>query len=103
MSTSFYYETTQKFQSSYINYELTSVGYAAVYRSIKQYPQAVQQKGMVIMRVDAPIYFANVQHIRHKLEAYLTEGRADPNLQPIVFVILDLSPVPFIDATGAPQ
>ena len=73
---------------------------AAVYRSIQQYPNAVQQKGMVIMRVDAPIYFANVQHIRSRLETFVENARLEPMLCPIKFVILDLSPVPFIDATG---
>ena len=72
-----------------------------MYRSIQQYPNAVQQKGMVIMRVDAPIYFANVQHIRSRLETFVENARLEPMLCPIKFVILDLSPVPFIDATGA--
>jgi sulfate transporter 4 len=37
---------------------------ATVYRNIKQYPEAEQYAGIVLCRVDAPIYFANTQYIR---------------------------------------
>jgi len=55
----------------------------------------------MIMRVDSPVYFANVQWIKSRLDRYLAEARVEPTLNPIKFVILDLAPVPFIDATGA--
>lgn len=35
-----------------------------VYRDVKQYPDAEQHPGIVVCRVDAPLYFANAQFIR---------------------------------------
>ena len=37
---------------------------STVYRNVKQYPNAEQYQGMVICRIDAPLYFANSQYIR---------------------------------------
>ncbi|KAI0488719.1 hypothetical protein KFK09_028558 [Dendrobium nobile] len=38
-----------------------------VYRSILQYPEAYTYDGMVVARVDAPIYFANTSYIKFSL------------------------------------
>ena len=37
------------------------------YRNIKNYPQAERYDGIVVVRIDAPIYFANTQNIRDKV------------------------------------
>jgi sulfate transporter 4 len=49
------------------------------YRNIKQYPEAEMYDGIVLVRVDAPIYFANTQHIRDKVYKYYK--RAEEKLQ----------------------
>lgn len=36
-------------------------------RNVKQYPEATQVDGMLLMRIDSPIYFANVATIRDAL------------------------------------
>lgn len=36
-------------------------------RNVKQYPEAKQLEGILIVRVDAPIYFANVTPLRDAL------------------------------------
>ncbi|KAG4127503.1 hypothetical protein ERO13_D10G219600v2 [Gossypium hirsutum] len=35
-----------------------------VYRNIQQYPEAYTYNGIVIVRIDAPIYFANISYIK---------------------------------------
>lgn len=35
-----------------------------VYRNIKQYEEAEQQPGMLLVRIDAPIFFANTEPIK---------------------------------------
>lgn len=37
-----------------------------VYRNIQQYPEAYTYHGIVIVRIDAPIYFANISHIKER-------------------------------------
>ena len=37
-----------------------------VYRNMKQYPEAYTYNGIVIVRVDAPIYFANISYIKDR-------------------------------------
>jgi len=37
-----------------------------VYRNVKQYPEAYSYNGIVIVRVDAPIYFANTSFIKDR-------------------------------------
>ena len=51
-------------------------------------------------RIDAPIYFANVEWIRGRIDKYRMRANRDPALGPVFFVILDMSPVPFVDSTG---
>ena len=53
-------------------------------------------------RIDAPIYFANVEWIRGRIDKYRMRANRDPALGPVFFVILDMSPVPFVDSTGEP-
>ncbi len=47
---------------------------------MKQYPEAMQVDGMLMMRIDSPIYFANVAPIREALK-YVT-----PNVHQAVAV-----------------
>ena len=92
------------------------------YRNVKQYPDAEQYDGIVLVRVDAPIYFANSQHVRDKIAKYYQraeeqlanstgdeeskdsdplkmESQADEILE-VRFVILELSPVSHIDTSA---
>lgn len=41
-----------------------------VYRNIEQYPAAEMVPGVLVVRLDAPVYFANVQWMQDKLTAY---------------------------------
>jgi sulfate transporter 4 len=82
------------------------------YRDIKQYPDAQTYDGIVCIRVDAPMYFANTQHIRDKVLKYylraeeqLTNqlrenGEIQNEVPRVQFVVLDLSPVAQIDTSA---
>jgi len=100
-----------------------------VYRNIKQYPNAILYPGIVICRIDAPIYFANTQNIREKIDKYElaaarnainmvanedtpervedTENDASfemltslTNIREIRYIVVDMSPVSHIDTAG---
>ena len=46
-----------------------------VYRSVKQYPNALGLRGMVVVRFDAPLYFANAQYFQNKLAKYERQAK----------------------------
>ncbi|KAL5569148.1 hypothetical protein UlMin_025723 [Ulmus minor] len=75
-----------------------------VYRNIQQYPEAYTYNGIVIVRIDAPIYFANISYLKDRLREY--EAVVDrcsnrgPEVERIYFVILELSPVTYIDSSA---
>ena len=51
-------------------------------RNVKQYPDAEQLDGVLIVRLDAPLYFANSRFIRDRLRRYKrkAEARAAPSV-----------------------
>ncbi|KAB2063637.1 hypothetical protein ES319_A10G228900v1 [Gossypium barbadense] len=57
-----------------------------VYRNIQQYPEAYTYNGIVIVRIDAPIYFANISYIKdscyiHRRECCPSSERLAPGIQ----------------------
>ena len=75
----------------------------SLYRNIKQYPNAERYDGVVIVRVDAPLYFANAPYARDKVRKYkrlAEEELARRNAGPVQYIILDLSPVSHVDTTA---
>ncbi|XP_073222237.1 sulfate transporter 4.1, chloroplastic-like isoform X2 [Cicer arietinum] len=75
-----------------------------VYRNVKQYPEAYTYNGIVIVRIDAPIYFANISYIKDRLREYEvvvdSATRRGPEVERINFVILEMAPVTYIDASA---
>ncbi|CAL5218904.1 g648 [Coccomyxa viridis] len=73
-----------------------------VYRNVKQYPEARQVDGLLLLRIDAPLYFANVNPVKDALAKY--ERRAQETAakqgQTLHFIIIDLSPVYDVDASA---
>lgn len=73
-----------------------------VYRNVKQYPEAERYDGIVMVRIDAPIYFANTQNVREKIAKY--EMQAEQHLAEIngsiKYVVLELSPVSHVDTSA---
>lgn len=75
-----------------------------VYRNIEQYPDAELVPGILIVRLDAPVYFANVQWLQDKLVEYerAAERFAAANgATRLEYVVLDLTPVPHLDSMGS--
>ena len=76
----------------------------SVYRSIQQYPDAERYDGILLVRIDAPLYFANAQHVRDQIRKYrlqaedeLTSGSP---VSQVRYLILDMSPVSHLDTSA---
>lgn len=75
----------------------------SMFRNIKQYREAERYDGLVIVRVDAPLYFANAQNVRDKVRKYkrvAADALAARNCGEVKYIILDMSPVSHVDTTG---
>ncbi|BBN18491.1 sulfate transporter 1, high-affinity [Marchantia polymorpha subsp. ruderalis] len=74
-----------------------------VYRNVIQYPNATSEPGIVIIRVDAAIYFSNSNYIRERILRYVNEAEdqvAETNGTPVQFVIIEMAPVMSIDTAA---
>jgi len=74
-----------------------------VFRSVAQYPRALLTPHIAVVRVDAPIFFGNVQWVRARIDAFQAECDAAPALGPLRCLVLDMAPVSFLDAAGRGQ
>ncbi|XP_057522379.1 probable sulfate transporter 4.2 [Amaranthus tricolor] len=76
-----------------------------IYRNVQQYPEAYTYHGIVVVRVDAPMYFANTSYIKDRLREYESNRdgsiKRGPEVEQVYFVILELSPVTYIDSSAA--
>ncbi|KAJ0987735.1 hypothetical protein J5N97_006091 [Dioscorea zingiberensis] len=75
-----------------------------VYRNTQQYPEAYTYNGIVVVRIDAPIYFANISYIKDRLREYELKvpgiTMRGPEVERIYFVIIEMSPVTYIDSSA---
>ncbi|CAI9118397.1 OLC1v1019962C1 [Oldenlandia corymbosa var. corymbosa] len=82
---------------------LGNIPNSMAYRSIDQYPAAINVPGILILRIEAPVYFANASYLRERITRWIDEeedklkSSTDVELQ---YVILDLSAVGTIDTSG---
>lgn len=67
-----------------------------VYRNIDRTPDAITTEGVVVLRVDAPLYFANADFLRQKLRS--VEAGQHGRMRVLV---LDASSVNDVDSSGA--
>ncbi|MHB8122122.1 MAG: SulP family inorganic anion transporter [Desulfuromonadaceae bacterium] len=65
-----------------------------VFRNIRRYPEAVVPPGLLLVRIDASLYFANMAFVEDWLRSTLT-GRSD-----VTHIIFDMSGVNDIDAVA---
>ncbi|KAG9451931.1 hypothetical protein H6P81_004835 [Aristolochia fimbriata] len=76
---------------------------SGIYRSKEQYPVANDVPGILILQIDAPIYFANASYLRERISRWITEeedrlkASGETSLQ---YVILDMTAVASIDTSG---
>lgn len=95
------------FESAYPHtVELGRLPGTSEYRNIKQYKEAERYDGIVAVRIDSPLYFANTQTLRDKVFKYY--DRAQEKLETnecssskkVKFIILELSAVSHIDTAA---
>lgn len=74
-----------------------------IYRSVDQYPAAKCVPGMLLLEINAPIYFANSGYLRERISRWIDEEEdklkcsGEMGLQ---YVILDMGAVGNIDTSG---
>lgn len=76
---------------------MTELGYLEqenVFRSIQRYPDGQIYPGVLIFRMDASLYFANMAYLEEKIRAQVVENKA------LQWIILDLSGVNNVDAVS---
>ncbi|XP_057992861.1 sulfate transporter 3.1 isoform X2 [Hevea brasiliensis] len=82
---------------------LGNIPNSMIYRSMDQYPTANSVPGILILQIDAPIYFANANYLRERISRWINEeedrlkSTGGPTLQ---YVILDMSAIGSIDTSG---
>ncbi|TYI48971.1 hypothetical protein E1A91_D12G003100v1 [Gossypium mustelinum] len=76
---------------------------STIYRNVEQYPNANHAHGVLILEIDAPIYFANSSYLRERISRWIDEeedklkATGKTSLQ---YVILDMTAVGNIDTSG---
>ncbi|XP_074582136.1 sulfate transporter 3.1-like [Curcuma longa] len=74
---------------------------STAYRRVDQYPAAQSVPGVLILRIDAPVYFSNASYLRERISRWINEEtestKGETGLQ---YLILDLGAVGSIDTSG---
>ncbi|XP_054794427.1 sulfate transporter 3.1-like isoform X1 [Prosopis cineraria] len=52
---------------------LGNIPNSVVYRNVEQYPNATHVPGILILEIDAPIYFANASYLRERITRWIDE------------------------------
>ncbi|XP_044503818.1 sulfate transporter 3.1-like [Mangifera indica] len=82
---------------------LGNIPNSEIYRNIEQYPNANSIPGILILEIDAPIYFANSSYLRERISRWVDEeeerlrSSGEFTLQ---YVILNMGGVGNIDTSG---
>jgi MFS superfamily sulfate permease-like transporter len=75
---------------------LGKMPHAHAYHSLDRYPDSVTHPGLVIIRLDGPLFFATARGLRQRIREVIVD--ADP---PVRGVILDLEGTNIIDLEGS--
>ncbi|KAK4425637.1 Sulfate transporter 3.1 [Sesamum alatum] len=72
------------------------------YRSIEQYPKANLVPGILILHINAPVYFANASYLRERISRWIDEeeDKLKYSANDLQYVVLDMSAVGSIDTSG---
>ncbi|XP_022722611.1 sulfate transporter 3.1-like [Durio zibethinus] len=76
---------------------------SGIFRSMDQYPIANNVPGILILQIDAPVYFANASYLRERISRLIYEEEdrlKSAGETSLHCVILDLSAVASIDTSG---
>src|SRR5690606_831470 len=69
-----------------------------VFRNITRFDNLEIWEELIIIRIDGPIYFANVDYIRDKINRWLSAGKGKTSM-----VIFDMESVTSLDSTGVQE
>ncbi|CAL0316140.1 unnamed protein product [Lupinus luteus] len=82
---------------------LGNIPNSLIYRNIEQYPNANHVPGILILQIDAPIYFANASYLRERITRWIDEEEdrikvtCEASLQ---YVIMVMTAIGNIDTSG---
>ncbi|CAI9781192.1 unnamed protein product [Fraxinus pennsylvanica] len=74
-----------------------------IYRSVDQYPNASNVSGILILEINAPIYFANASYLRERILRWIDDEEDEiksSGKSSLQYFILDMSAVGNIDTSG---
>lgn len=67
-----------------------------IYRNVERFPEAIQTPGVLMIRFDAPLFFANTNYLKNQVK--LLESQMKTKLE---VVVINAAAIGRIDATGA--
>ncbi|POO02105.1 SLC26A/SulP transporter [Trema orientale] len=82
---------------------LGNIPNSMIFRSTDQYPVANNVPGVLILHIDAPVYFANANYLRERISRWIYEEEdklKSSGETSLHYVVLDLSSVGSIDTSG---
>lgn len=82
---------------------LGSIPGTSMYRSREQYPDATRVPGILILRIDSPIFFANCTYLKERILRWIEEEEetlGKLNQHALRYVVLDMGSVTSIDTSG---
>ncbi|XP_010552755.1 PREDICTED: sulfate transporter 3.1 isoform X2 [Tarenaya hassleriana] len=74
-----------------------------IYRNTEQYPYSTSVPGLLILQIDAPIYFANSSYLRERIGRWIDEEEdrlKTTGGNSLQYIILDMTAVGNIDTSG---
>lgn len=75
--------------------ELGQLGETGVFRNIDRYPKAKIDNNILLIRFDAPLYFANVEAFQEAIHSRIEQRENPPEV-----LILEASSINMVDSTG---
>ncbi|XP_004493701.1 sulfate transporter 3.1-like [Cicer arietinum] len=82
---------------------LGNIPNSAAYRNVEHYPNAHNIPGILILEIDAPIYFANSSYLRERITRWIDEEEErikEAGQTSLQYVIVDMTAVANIDTSG---
>ncbi|MBA0731348.1 hypothetical protein Golax_025716 [Gossypium laxum] len=83
--------------------EIGNIPNSGIYRSMDQYQIANSVPGILILQIDAPVFFANASYLRERISRWIYEEEdrlKSAGEASLHYVIIDLSAVGSIDTSG---
>ncbi len=69
-----------------------------VFRNIRRFDNLEEKPGVLMVRIDGPIYFANVKYIKDTLDRWVKKKG-----EPLRTIVFNFESIPSIDSTGAQE